>query len=216
MWRFAVIAVAATLALALFLLQAVSTAASPSYILAAAAPQRVLNATAERREVVVVHTGTVNLTELFLNGTARPGWLKNISNPPSTEYCPLQTAACPQLLNMTAYDVHYNSVSLNASGGGSQPAAAVRAALSWHLALGAAGAALYGYGLYLSACSGPLCRWRRFKAVMPLSVATVLISAALSAASPFYLALAAPGVWGVAHYYKARRRLALWLSSTLT
>lgn len=117
---------------------------------------------------------------------------------------------------MTAYDVHYNSVSLNASGGGSQPAAAVRAALSWHLALGAAGAALYGYGLYLSACSGPLCRWRRLKAVMPLSVATVLISAALSAASPFYLALAAPGVWGVAHYYKARRRLALWLSSTLT
>lgn len=89
------IAVAATLALALFLLQAVSTAASPSYILAAAAPQRVLNATAERREVVVVHTGTVNLTELFLNGTARPGWLKNISNPRLLNTAPYRQPPAP-------------------------------------------------------------------------------------------------------------------------
>jgi hypothetical protein len=84
------------------------------------------------------------------------------------------------------------------------------------LAFGAAGVAFYGYGLYLSACGGPVCRWRRFRAIAPLSAATVLASVALSAASPLFLALSAPGVWGLIHYYRAKRRLALWLSSTLT
>jgi hypothetical protein len=44
----------------------------------------------------------------------------------------------------------------------------------------------------------------------------VLASIALSAASPLFLVLAIPGVWGLIHYYRAKRRLALWLSSTLT
>jgi len=50
----------------------------------------------------------------------------------------------------------------------------------------------------------------------PLSAATVLTSIALSAASPLFLALSVPGVWGLIHYYRAKKRLALWLSSTLT
>ena len=85
-----------------------------------------------------------------------------------------------------------------------------------HLAFGVAGAAFYGYGLYLSACGGPVCRWRRFRAIAPLSAATVLMTIALSAASPLFLALSAPGVWGLIHYYRAKRRLALWLNSILT
>ncbi|ACB40837.1 hypothetical protein [Pyrobaculum neutrophilum] len=86
----------------------------------------------------------------------------------------------------------------------------------WAVALGGAGVVLYGYGLYLSLCRGPLCRWRRFKALRPLSAAAVATSLALLYASPLYLALSIPGAWGIAHYYRARRRLAAWLSSTLT
>jgi hypothetical protein len=98
-----------------------------------------------------------------------------------------------------------------------QTAAAGGAALpAIRLAFGAAGVAFYGYGLYLSACGGPVCRWRRFRAIAPLSAATVLASVALSAASPLFLVLAIPGVWGLIHYYRAKRRLALWLSSILT
>lgn len=86
----------------------------------------------------------------------------------------------------------------------------------WAVALGGAGVALYGYGLYLSLCRGPLCRWRRFKALRPLSAAAVATSLALLYVSPLYLVLSIPGAWGIAHYYRARRRLATWLSSTLT
>ncbi|ABL87919.1 hypothetical protein Pisl_0742 [Pyrobaculum islandicum DSM 4184] len=86
----------------------------------------------------------------------------------------------------------------------------------WAVALGGAGVALYGYGLYLSLCRGPLCSWRRFKALRFLSAAAVATSLALLYVSPLYLALSIPGAWGIVHYYRARRRLVTWLSSTLT
>ncbi len=147
----------------------------------------------------------------------------SISNVTAVEYCPVQTTSCATSVLTSASNA---SAVLTESappaqaeklGEEVQTAAAGGAALpAIHLAFGAAGVAFYGYGLYLSACGGPVCRWRRFRAIAPLSAATVLTSIALSAASPLFLALSAPGVWGLIHYYRAKRRLALWLSSILT
>ncbi|AET33515.1 hypothetical protein [Pyrobaculum ferrireducens] len=124
------------------------------------------------------------------------------------------------------YDVKYvnysNTTSKPAEGGGYVPLGNYVPGLWWVLALwsavsGMAGVALYIYAVYLSlACEGALCKWRRFKAILPFSAATVAASASLAPLSPLYAALAVPGVWGVWHYYRARRRLAVWLSTILT
>ncbi|MGC8994072.1 MAG: hypothetical protein ACP5J0_01635 [Pyrobaculum sp.] len=124
------------------------------------------------------------------------------------------------------YDVKYvdygNATPKPAEGGGYVPLGNYVPGLRWVLALwsavsGMAGVALYIYAVYLSlACGGALCKWRRFKAILPFSAATVAASASLAPLSPLYAALAVPGVWGVWHYYRARRRLAVWLSTILT
>ncbi len=224
MRRFALVLAAATAALALYLLN-IAPHATPQLFSApatAAPPPRHYNDTAGRREAQVAATpvAAINITEMP-NSTdiLCETWPMNISNITAV----VQTTACTTSILTSASNA---SAILTESappaqagelGEGVQTAAAGGAALpAIHLAFGAAGAAFYGYGLYLSACGGPVCRWRRFRAIAPLSAATVLASVALSAASPLFLALSAPGVWGLIHYYRAKRRLALWLSSTLT
>jgi hypothetical protein len=146
----------------------------------------------------------------------------SISNVTAVEYCPAQTTACATSTPASNASAVLTKSAPPAQAGELGEEVQIAAATgetalpTIHLAFGAAGVAFYGYGLYLSACGGPVCRWRRFRAIAPLSAATVLASVALSAASPLFLALSAPGVWGLIHYYRAKRRLALWLSSTLT
>jgi hypothetical protein len=228
MRRFALVLAAATVALALYLLNAAphATAQLFSAPATAAPPPRHYNDTAERRreaQVAATPVAAINITEMT-NSTniLRKAWPMSISNVTAVEYCPVQTTTCATSTPASnASAVLTKSAPPAQAGGGLgegvQTAAAGGSALpAIHLAFGAAGAAFYGYGLYLSACGGPVCRWRRFRAIAPLSAATVLASVALSAASPLFLALSAPGVWGLIHYYRAKRRLALWLSSTLT
>ncbi|MCX8135907.1 hypothetical protein [Pyrobaculum aerophilum] len=87
----------------------------------------------------------------------------------------------------------------------------------WILAVGSAGVLTYIYGLYMSlACKGALCKWNRFKALLPLSIATILTSIAMSWQSPLFSALLAPGVWTAWRYYSIKRRLRIWLNTTLT
>jgi hypothetical protein len=226
MRRFALVLAAATAALALYLLNAAphATAQLFSAPATAAPPPRHYNDTAERRrEAQVAATpAAINITEMT-NSTniLRKAWPMSISNVTAVEYCPVQTTTCATSTPASNASAVLTKSAPPAQAGelgeGVQTAAAGGAALpAIHLAFGAAGVAFYGYGLYLSACGGPVCRWRRFRAIAPLSAATVLASVALSAASPLFLALSAPGVWGLIHYYRAKRRLALWLSSTLT
>ncbi len=224
MRRFALVLAAATAALALYLLNA-APHATPQLFSApatAAPPPRHYNDTAERREAQVAATpaAATNITEMP-NSTdiLCETWPMNISNITAV----VQTTACTTSILTSASNASAiltksaPPAQVGVLGEETQTAAAGGAALpAVHLAFGAAGMAFYGYGLYLSACGGPVCRWRRFRAIAPLSAATVLVSVALSAASPLFLALSAPGVWGLIHYYRAKRRLALWLSSTLT
>ncbi|AKT35785.1 hypothetical protein PYWP30_02171 [Pyrobaculum sp. WP30] len=229
MRRFALVLAAATAALALYLLNIASHATAQLFSAPATAapPLRHYNDTAERRreaQVAATPAAAINITEVP-NSTniLRKAWPVSLSNVTAVEYCPVQTTTCTTSILTSASNA---SAVLTKSappaqagelGEEVQTAAAGGAALpAIHLAFGAAGVAFYGYGLYLSACGGPVCRWRRFRAIAPLSAATVLASVALSAASPLFLALSAPGVWGLIHYYRAKRRLALWLSSTLT
>ncbi len=226
MRRFALVLAAATAALALYLLNAAphATAQLFSAPATAAPPLRHYNDTAGRREAQVAATpaAATNITEMP-NSTdiLRKAWPMSISNVTAVEYCPVQTTTCATSTPASSVSAVLTESAPPAQaeklGEGVQTAAAVETALSAiHLAFGATGVAFYGYGLYLSACGGPVCRWRRFRAIAPLSVATVLASVALSAASPLFLALSAPGVWGLIHYYRSKRRLALWLSSILT
>ena len=226
MRRFALVLAAATAALALYLLNAAPHATAQLFSAPAmtASPLRHYNDTAGRREAQVAATpvAAINITEMP-NSTniLRKAWPMSISNITAVEYCPVQTTTCATSTSASNASAVLTESAPPAQAGelgeGVQTAAAVGAALpTIHLAFGAAGVAFYGYGLYLSACGGPVCRWRRFKAIAPLSAATVLASVALSAASPLFLALSAPGVWGLIHYYRAKRRLALWLSSILT
>jgi len=222
MRRFALVLAAATAALALYLLNAAphATAQLFSAPATAAPPPRHYNDTAERRREAPV--AAINITEMT-NSTniLRKAWPMSISNVTAVEYCPVQTTTCATSTPASNASAVLTKSAPPAQAGELgeevQTAAAGGTALSAiHLAFGAAGVAFYGYGLYLSACGGPVCRWRRFRAIAPLSAATVLASVALSAASPLFLVLAIPGVWGLIHYYRAKRRLALWLSSILT
>jgi len=227
MRRFVLILAAATAALALFLLNATSPATTQllSAPATTAPPLRHSNDTAGRREAQIAATPVVavNFTETLnlTNTTVYDALLINMSKTASVEHCPAQTTTCVTVSALNASVTRSESPAPVATLGEESQAVAAGGNASFvvwplHLAFGGAGAALYGYGLYLSACSGSVCRWRRFRAMAPLSAATVLTSIALSAASPLFLAMAAPGVWGLIHYYRARRRLALWLSSTLT
>ena len=223
MRRFALVLAAATAALALYLLNAAphATAQLSSAPATAAPPLRHYNDTAERRreaQIAATPVAAINITEM-LNSTniLCETWPMSMSNITAV----VQTTACTTSISASNASAVLTKSAPPAQAGelgeGVQTAAAGGSALpAVHLAFGAAGAAFYGYGLYLSACGGPVCRWRRFRAIAPLSAATVLASVALSAASPLFLALSAPGVWGLIHYYRAKRRLALWLSSTLT
>ena len=227
MRRFALVLAAATAALVLYLLNTAPHATaqlSPAPAMTAP-PLRHYNDTAERRreaQIAATPVAAINITEMT-NSTniLRKAWPMSISNVTAVEYCPVQTTTCATSTPASNASAVLTKSAPPAQAGelgeGVQTAAARGATLpAIHLAFGAAGAAFYGYGLYLSACGGPVCRWRRFRAIAPLSAATVLASVALSAASPLFLVLAIPGVWGLIHYYRAKRRLALWLSSTLT
>ncbi len=226
MRRFVLILAAATAALVLFLLNAAPHATTQllSAPTAAAPPPRLYNDTAERREAeTAASMVAVNLTEINSTGVNAIFYdlLLNTSKTASGEHCSAQIVNCTALVSAPNVSAILTTATLpTPAAPGPQAVAAEGGAPSaaWplHLAFGLAGVALYGYGLYLSACGGPVCRWRRFRAIAPLSAATVLISIALSAASPLFLAMATPGVWGLIHYYRARRRLALWLSSILT
>jgi hypothetical protein len=229
MRRFALVLAAATAALALYLLN-IAPHATPQLFSApatAAPPLRHYNDTAERRreaQIAATPAAATNITEMP-NSTdiLRKAWPVGLSNVTAVEHRLVQTNACTTFVPTSASNA---SAVLTKSASPAQAgklgeevqttAAGETALPAIHLAFGAAGAAFYGYGLYLSACGGPVCRWRRFRAIAPLSAATVLASVALSAASPLFLALSAPGVWGLIHYYRAKRRLALWLSSILT
>ncbi len=223
MRRFALVLAAATAALALYLLNIAphATAQLLPVSATAAPPPRHYNDTAERRreaQIAATPVAAINITEM-LNSTniLYETWPMSISNITAV----VQTTACTTSISASnASAVLTKSVPPAQSGElgeGVQTAVAGETALpAIRLAFGAAGVAFYGYGLYLSACGGPVCRWRRFRAIAPLSAATVLTSIALSAASPLFLALAIPGVWGLIHYYRAKKRLALWLSSILT
>ena len=229
MRRFALVLAAATAALALYLLNIAPHATTQLFPAPAteAPPPQHYNDTAERRReapVAATPVAATNITEMLNStDTLRKAWSVGLSNVTAVEYCPVQTTTCTTSILTSASNASAvltksappaqvgklgEEVQTTAAGGFALPAV--------HLAFGAAGAAFYGYGLYLSACGGPVCRWRRFRAIAPLSAATVLASIALSAASPLFLALSAPGVWGLIHYYRSKRRLALWLSSTLT
>jgi hypothetical protein len=227
MKRFALVLAAATAALALYLLNAAPHATAQLFSAPAmtALSPRHYNDTAERRreaQVAATPVAAINITEMT-NSTniLRKAWPMSISNVTAVEYCPVQTTACATSTPASNVSAVLTKSAPPAQaeelGEGVQTAAAGGAALpTIHLAFGAVGVAFYGYGLYLSACGGPVCRWRRFRAIAPLSAATVLASIALSAASPLFLVLAIPGVLGLIHYYRAKRRLALWLSSILT
>ena len=227
MRRFALVLAAATAALALYLLNAAPHATAQLFSAPAmmAPPPRHYNDTAERRreaQVAATPVAAINITAMA-NSTniLCEAWPMSISNVTAVEHCPVQATTCatstPALNVSAVLTESAPPAQAGELGEGVQTAAAGGAALpTIHLAFGAAGAAFYGYGLYLSACGGPVCRWRRFRAIAPLSTATVLASIALSTASPLFLVLSAPGVWGLIHYYRAKRRLALWLSSTLT
>jgi hypothetical protein len=223
MRRFALVLAAATAALALYLLNAAphATAQLSSAPAMAAPPLRHYNDTAERRreaQIAVTPVAAINITEMP-NSTnilceTWPMSISNITAVVQTTACTTSTSASNASAVLTKSAPPAQTGEL---GEEVQTAAARGATLpAIRLVFGAAGAALYGYGLYLSACGGPVCRWRRFRAIAPLSAATVLTSIALSAASPLFLVLAIPGVWGLLHYYKAKKRLALWLSSILT
>jgi hypothetical protein len=227
MRRFALVLAAATAALALYLLNMAPHATAQLFSAPATAtlPLRHYNDTAERRreaQIAATPAAAINITEMP-NSTniLRKAWPMSIPNITAVGYCPVQTTACTTSTSASNASAvitkpappahageHGEEVQTAAAGGTALPAIC--------LAFGAAGAAFYGYGLYLSACGGPVCRWRRFRAIAPLSAATVLTSIALSAASPLFLVLAIPGVWGLIHFYRAKRRLALWLSSILT
>ena len=219
MRRFALVLAAATAALALYLLSAAphATAQLFSAPATAAPPPRHYNDTAERRREAQV--AATNITEMP-NSTniLREAWPMSISNITAVVHTTCTTSILTSASNASAILTKSASPAQAGELGEEVQTAAAggTALLAIHLAFGAAGAAFYGYGLYLSACGGPVCRWRRFRAIAPLSAATVLASVALSAASPLFLALAIPGVWGLIHYYRAKRRLALWLSSILT
>jgi len=224
MRRFALVLAAATAALALYLLNAAphATAQLSSAPAMTAPPPRHYNDTAERRrevQVAATPVAAINITEMT-NSTniLREAWPMSISNITAVVHTTCTTSILTSASNASAILTESASpAQAGELGEGVQTTAAGGYALpAVHLAFGAAGVAFYGYGLYLSACGGPVCRWRRFRAIAPLSAATVLASVALSAASPLFLALSAPGVWGLIHYYRAKRRLALWLSSTLT
>jgi hypothetical protein len=223
MRRFALVLAAATAALALYLLNTAphATVQLSSAPAMTAPPLRHYNDTAERRreaQIAATPVAAINITEMP-NSTniLCETWPMSISNITAV----MQTTAWA-----TSTSASNTSVVLIESappaqtgelGEEVQTAAARGATIpAIHLVFGVAGVAFYGYGLYLSACGGPACRWRRFKAIAPLSAATVLTSIALSVASPLFLMLAIPGVWGLIHYYRAKRRLALWLSSILT
>jgi hypothetical protein len=225
MRRFALVLAAATAALALYLLNAAphATAQLSSAPDMTAPPLRHYNDTAERRretQIAATPVAAINIAEMP-NSTniLCETWPMSISNITAV----VQTTACTASILTSASNasaVLTESAPLARAGELGeevQTAVAGETALpAIRLVFGAAGVAFYGYGLYLSACGGPVCRWRRFRAIAPLSAATVLTSIALSAASPLFLALSAPGVWGLIHYYRAKRRLALWLSSILT
>ncbi len=223
MRRFALVLAAATAALALYLLNTAphATAQLSSAPAMTASPLRHYNDTAERRreaQIAATPVAAINITEM-LNSTniLYETWPMSISNITAV----VQTTACTTSISASNTSaVLTESAPLAQAGklGEEVQTAAARGATlpAIHLAFGAAGVAFYGYGLYLSACGGPVCRWRKFRAIAPLSAATVLVSVALSAASPLFLALAVPGVWGLIHYYRAKKRLALWLSSILT
>ena len=223
MRRFALVLAAATAALALYLLNAAphATAQLSSAPATAAPPLRHYNDTAERRreaQIAATPVAAINITEM-LNSTniLCETWPMSMSNITAV----VQTTACTTSISASNASAVLTKSAPPAQAGKLgeevQTAVAGETALpAIRLAFGAAGVAFYGYGLYLSACGGPVCRWRRFRAIAPLSAATVLASIALSAASPLFLVLAIPGVWGLIHYYRAKRRLALWLSSILT
>ncbi len=227
MRKFALVLAAATAALALYLLNAAphATAQLFSAPATAAPPLRHYNDTAERRreaQIAATPVAAINITEMP-NSTniLCETWPMSISNVTAVEYCPAQTTTWATSTSASNASAVLTKSAPPAQAGELgeevQTAAAGETALpAIRLAFGAAGVAFYGYGLYLSACGGPVCRWRRFRAIAPLSTATVLASIALSAASPLFLALAIPGVWGLIHYYRAKKRLALWLSSILT
>jgi hypothetical protein len=84
-------------------------------------------------------------------------------------------------------------------------------------ALGAASGALLALAIYTAACSGRACKARRLRGLAYAS-ASSLAAATASAlvAGPSMLALAAPGAIGLYRYIKAKRRIAAWLSTTLT
>ena len=223
MKRFALVLAAATAALVLYLLNTAPHATaqlSPAPAMTAP-PLRHYNDTAERRreaQIAATPVAAINITEM-LNSTniLCETWPMSMSNITAV----VQTTACTTSISASNASAVLTKSAPPAQAGKLgeevQTAVAGETALpAIRLAFGAAGVAFYGYGLYLSACGGPVCRWRRFRAIAPLSAATVLASIALSAASPLFLALAIPGVWGLIHYYRAKRRLALWLSSTLT
>ncbi len=223
MRRFALVLAAATAALALYLLNTAphATVQLSSAPAMTAPPLRHYNDTAERRreaQIAATPDAAIDITEMS-NSTniLCETWPMSISNITAV----VQTTACTTSISASnasavltksappaQVGVLGEEAQTDVAGGTALPAI--------RLAFGAAGVAFYGYGLYLSACGGPVCRWRRFRAIAPLSAATVLASIALSAASPLFLVLAIPGVWGLIHYYRAKKRLALWLSSILT
>jgi hypothetical protein len=220
MRRFALVLAAATAALALYLLNTAphATVQLSSAPAMTAPPLRHYNDTAERRreaQIAATPVAVINIAEMP-NSTniLCETWPMSISNITAV----VQTTAWASASNASAVLIKSAPPAQTGELGEEvQTATAGETALpAIRLAFGAAGVAFYGYGLYLSACGGPVCRWRRFRAIAPLSAATVLTSIALSAASPLFLALSAPGVWGLIHYYRAKKRLALWLSSILT
>jgi hypothetical protein len=223
MRRFALVLAAATAALALYLLNTAphATVQLFSAPATAAPPLRHYNDTAERRreaQIAATPVAVINIAEMP-NSTniLCETWPMSISNITAV----VQTTAWATSTSASNASVVLTKSAPSAQTGELgeevQTAVAGETALpAIRLAFGVAGVAFYGYGLYLSACGGPVCRWRRFKAIAPLSAATVLTSIALSAASPLFLVLAIPGVWGLIHYYRAKKRLALWLSSILT
>ena len=227
MRRFALVLAAATAALALYLLNTAphATVQLSSAPAMTAPPLRHYNDTAERRreaQIAATPVAAINIAEIP-NSTniLCETWPMSISNVTAVEYCLVQTTAWATSTSASNASAILTKSAPPAQTGELgeevQTAATGETALpAIRLAFGAVGVAFYGYGLYLSACGGPVCRWRRFRAIAPLSAATVLTSIALSAASPLFLALSAPGVWGLIHYYRAKRRLALWLSSILT
>jgi hypothetical protein len=223
MRRFALVLAAATAALALYLLNTAphATVQLSSAPAMTAPPLRHYNDTAERRreaQIAATPVAVINIAEMP-NSTniLCETWPMSISNITAVVQTTAWATSTPASNASAVLTKSAPSAQTGELGEEVQTAAAGETALpAIRLVFGAAGVAFYGYGLYLSACGGPVCRWRRFRAIAPLSAATVLTSIALSAASPLFLVLAIPGVWGLIHYYRAKKRLALWLSSILT